>query len=185
LGLHGRYLDRAFGAARDSLVVRHQLSAFECRRSASGRAGNRLEQSRGMQRPSVLDDADRRRMFKSSCSRAPHGALKCEISASRRPRWVGTTGFIPTDRRRPAGVFRRGVLEAPPARAGFPGDASARAGDRRPISEGWYDRLLFGCCANETPHDASRGNSVHERRAARGPRTELHNSGCIADLGPL
>ncbi len=26
---------------------------------------------------------------------------------------------------------------------------------------------------------------MHERRTARGPRTELHNSGCVADLGLL
>jgi hypothetical protein len=111
-------------------------------------------------------------MFKPQCSRIPHSALKCEISASRRPRRISAAGIILIDRQRSISVFEGGVLEASPARAGFLGYASVRAGDQYPISGARYDRLLFGCCARLTPHDASRGNSVHERRAARGPRTK-------------
>src|SRR6266849_2936516 len=48
LGSYGCYLDRAFGAADESIVGRHQHRAFEGRRSASGGVGNRLEQSRGI-----------------------------------------------------------------------------------------------------------------------------------------
>jgi hypothetical protein len=54
-------------------------------------------------------------MFESSDDRAPHGALKCEISASRRLRSIRTIVLI--DRLRPLSVFQGGVLEAFPARA--------------------------------------------------------------------
>ena len=70
------------GAARESIGVRHQLRAFQGRRRASGRVGNRIEQSRGIERSNVLENADPGRMFKSSRNGALHGALKCEIGVS-------------------------------------------------------------------------------------------------------
>jgi hypothetical protein len=51
--------------------------------------GNRLEQSRGIKGPAVLDDADKGRMFKSPRNRASHGVLKGEVGLLQRSGVIG------------------------------------------------------------------------------------------------
>jgi hypothetical protein len=75
--------------------------------------GNRIEQSRSIERPNVLEDTNHRRTFKPSFNCAPHGALKRKVGFSRRPHRIVAAQIVLSDRRRSVAIFRGELFDAP------------------------------------------------------------------------